>query len=244
MSSLSSSPTAKMPSPPRSNASRRGLRRVPSRGSSRNRGLPVAGLRPGACARRDCPARSGRDSSTSTIATGVFCTIVSSSSSRCTSDTALLAQRVAERVVRVDQFDQVAVLVPGDAETEIAVAIARDRSGQGAEQRAHRRHCAPQLTVATSAPTTSSAGDQRPRPMRAASWVSSTAVEAAASTTHSVRQHDQPYRQREDAQKVHRRPVAVQSRFDAEAIDAGGTTLAATSPVRAQPAPERRRRGR
>ena len=55
----------------------------------------------------------------------------------------LLAQCIAERVVRIHQFDQIAVFVPGDAETEIAVAIARHRTGQRAEQRAQRRHRAP-----------------------------------------------------------------------------------------------------
>ncbi|MGN6152515.1 MAG: hypothetical protein ACTHOH_10985, partial [Lysobacteraceae bacterium] len=44
---------------------------------------------------------------------------------------ALLAQGVAERVVRADQFDQVAVLVPGDAEAEVAVAVAGDGAGEG-----------------------------------------------------------------------------------------------------------------
>jgi hypothetical protein len=70
--------------------------------SSRASRCPRAGgRRAAACARRGCRRSRGPAASHSSIATGVFCTMVSSSSSRCDQRQALLAQGVAERVVGV-----------------------------------------------------------------------------------------------------------------------------------------------
>ncbi len=52
---------------------------------------------------------------------------------------ALVAQGVAESTVAVDEFAQLALSIPRNAEAVIAVAIAGHAAGQRTKQRVHRR---------------------------------------------------------------------------------------------------------
>ena len=81
--------------------------------------------RPAAGARRCWRTTMAPCSATSSIATGVFCTMVSSSSSRADELQALVAQDVAERVVGVDEVAHLVVARPVQAERVVAVLVAR-----------------------------------------------------------------------------------------------------------------------
>ena len=157
---VSPSPTVNMPSPPRSNASRTASRRRRQQ-CVEVAGLRACGLRRAACARRCWRRRRAATGRTSSIATGVFCTIVSSSSSRCTS--ARRCSRSARRARcgwRPDR--RVRRALPRQAEAEIAVAIAGDacRRARGTASASARTRGARGRPAAAPAPATASSARQ------------------------------------------------------------------------------------
>ena len=158
-SSVAVADAVNMPSPPRSKASRTasGVPQQPSKSWPSSLWPSPSSLRAAMLA-----WTTRRDGSTSSIATGVFCTIVSSSNSRCTSarrcsrsaSPSALWRRRVRRVRRC---------LATQAESEITIAITGHAAGQCAEQRVHRRECAAHVLDQQRRPAPRSPATGQPR---------------------------------------------------------------------------------